>query len=284
MSASPFRPNPFAAASVPPRALSADEQAELDRLYWDESDSQLTVASIAALFALPAGGLCRIVTPLSSERTCLLCGAPGVRTSRSQLKSGALTCGGCGAVVQTRSSGYGGFGYNGQPRIVADEVLAAEVEPDPVDHVMVRRALGYRMRDLGSDAHQAVTALERAGRPFAAGRTVLILEPHDGIEEIRNLLSGFAVTTLAVESLRTLGDSQIEAMQNLLHLTSDGWRVVSALDTRAWKPDEDHDWFDDETYEDVWPVPDGGEAAWDRRGIQSGGLIIDATNRFGERW
>lgn len=283
MSASPFRPNPFTVArrSEPSRVLSPEDQAELDRLYWDESDAQLTVASIAERFDLAAGGLCRVVTPLPSERTCVLCGAAAVRTSRSQLKSGVLTCGGCGAIVQTRSSRYAGFGYNGEPPSIPADVMAGEVPAVPVGHVMVRRRLGHRMSELGSDAHQAVSALERAGRPFGDGRTVLLLEPHDGIEEIQNLLAAHPVSTLAVESLRTLGDSQIEAMQNLLHLTHDGWRVVSAQDVHAWKRDEEPEWYHDEAN---WPVPDGGEAAWDRDGIQTGGRLIDATNRFGERW
>lgn len=213
MSANPFRPF-RGESSTESRVLSVAEQAEVDRLYWDQAEEPLTVSGIAERFDLPANRVHRFVTPWVSDRTCLLCGSAAVCTSRSQRSSGALKCGGCGAYVQSRPPRSYAYWDAGAPPLIAADLMAAEVDPVPVPHVLIRRRLGDRLRDLGNDANRAVFALERTGRPFAAGRTVLVLEPHDGVEEIQTLLAAHPVSTLGVASLRTLGDSQVEAMQN----------------------------------------------------------------------
>lgn len=156
--------------------------------------------------------------------------------------------------------------------------MASDVDPVPVAHVMVRRRLGDGVRELGAEASIAVSALEQSGRPFPNGRSVLVLEPHDGIEEIQNLLACSPVSTLGVASLRTLGDSQIEAMQSLLFLTNDGWRVVSASDTHAWTRSESDEWFADEY---SWPSED--RATPDLGGVGNG-CLIEATHRFTSNW
>lgn len=280
MSVSTFRPF-VAEPSDETRILSAREQAELDRLYWDESEQPLRVSDIAGRFDLPANRVHRFVTPWPNARTCLLCASAAVCTSRSQRSSGALTCGGCGAPVRSRADRYSPYWDDGAPPVVAADVMAAEVDPVPVPHVLIRRRLGDRLRDLGNEASRAVSALERSGRPFADGRSVLVLEPHDGIEEIQNLLGKHPVSTLGLASLRTLGDSQVEAMQNLLFLTNDGWRVVSATDTHAWDRREEDEWFDDEY---TWPQTENAGARWDDDPSRSSGRIIDAAHRFASGW
>lgn len=280
MSASPSRPF-VGECYAEPRVLSIAEQAELDRLYWDDSEQPLSVSEVAERFDLSTNRVHRFVTPWQSARTCLLCAAAATCRSRSQRSSGALTCGGCGAPVQPRADRYSADWDDGAPPAIAADLMAKEVDSVPVPHVLIRRRLGEHLRDLGNDASRAVSALERSGRPFADGRIVLVLEPHGGIEAIQNLLAAYPVSTLGVASLRTLGDSQVEAMQNLLFLTNDGWRVVSATDTHPWARREEEEWFDDEY---TWPQAETADVHWDDNVGRSGGRIIDATHRFRNGW
>lgn len=280
MSASPFHPV-VGASSVASRVLSVAEQAEVDRLYWDQSEQPLTVRDIAERFNLPARGVHQFVTPWPSSRTCLLCGEVGVCTSRSQRSSGAPTCSQCRAPIHSRVSRYSAYWDVGAPPAISTDVMAEEVDPVPVAHAMIRRRLGDRLRDLGNDASRAVSALERSGRPFPDGGTVLVLEPHDGIDEIQNVLSTHPVSTLAVASLRTLGDSQVEAMQNLLYLTNDGWRVVSAADVHAWSRGEGEDCYNDEA---TWPRAESSDLHWGDAASSRDGQLIDAAHRFASGW
>ncbi len=278
MSAHPFQPQPSADRPLERADLEPFVRSELDRLYWKPYEP-ITVAEIAARFDLPANRLCRLVTPFSTDRTCLLCGAGAVCTSRTQRSAGSATCSGCGAAVPAPDR-YGRYHRYGEYPALTDDLLLADVDPLPVPHVMVRRR-NNQLADLSSDAHCAVDALGRAGRPFEAGRTVVVLEPHDGIEEIQNLLAGHPVSTLGVASLRTLGDSQVEAIQNLMYLTHDGWRVVSASDTHAWVGREDGQWHDDEP---GWPRPDIPGSYWDASAARCDDRVIDATHRFRSGW
>lgn len=219
----PFPPLVQAEQAAPDPDPIPFDQAELDRLYWDDSGT-VKVADIAALFGVPASKIAKLATPKATAVRCLVCGAHAAVRSRSQLGAEWIDCAGCGAACRQRESRSAE--YRRQQR--------ADVSPPlhsvGVSTALVRRRPGVSHRDVGFDAHDAIDALRRLGRPIDPDGLVTVLETTDGIDQIREALSEHQPAVLGVSSLRVLGQSQTEALQNLFSLTRDGWRLVSASD------------------------------------------------------
>jgi len=265
-SAKPAAPEPPATRPDP---IPID-QAELDRLYWDESGT-VKVAHIGALFGISGSKIAKLATPKPTDVPCLICGGRGVVRSRSQLKEPWIGCGYCGAACRQREDRYGRYARTFGRR---------DVEP-ALQSVGVSAALVRRRRDssaqlLGMDAYRAVDALADIGRPLEPEAIVTVIEPADGLIEMRAALSGQSPSVLGVSTLRTLGGSQTEALQNLYALTSDGWRIVSAQDSEVWhsvgfREMEALSWGDHRVFDERWGEETHGDLGF-------GDRLINATS------
>ncbi len=213
---------PFTSSSTTRPDPIPFDQEHLDRLYWSDP-ADVKVAEIARTFGLPPSRVSVLATPRATGLTCLLCGGGAVIRSRSRASAEWIDCGECGTACRQRT-----------PRWM--EYTRPESN-DPsglrsvgVSAALIRRARRSSPRDVGFDAQEAVDALASIERPLEPGELVTVIEPADGIDEIRTALGHRRPDMLGVANLRTLGDTQTEALQNLFALTGDGWRVVSGRD------------------------------------------------------
>lgn len=269
-------PSPKPATAPAPDPVPFD-QAEIDRLYWDDS---VKVADITKRFGLRGKKIGALATPKPTDVSCLVCGGTAVVRSRSKLKEVWIDCGTCGAGCRQREERYGQYSRDARRARLSE--MGSSLRLVAVSAALVRRRRHDSIWTTGVDAYRAFDALADMCRPLEPGTLVTVIDPADGIAEIREALRAQhndGARMLGVPTLRTLGDSQTESLQNLYSLTQDGWRIVSGNDidvrhTIGFREMEAVAWGERHVHDDRWV--DESDDGIDRD-LSFGDRLINAT-------
>jgi hypothetical protein len=186
----------------PGHPLDPFTQARLDRLYWE---TDIPVRAIAAELGID-GTVSQLVTPKPAGFHCYLCGTEFVQTSRSARNPNLMvTC----RVCRNRRTPPGARGA-----------------VDPLSLPLGRAVIAVRASDT-DEIDSCVYALGRVGIGWD-GRSLVVVHPDTGAQALGAALAVFERGTLAIPSLRDLGDTQSDRLQTLWAVTRAGWRVIAA--------------------------------------------------------